>query len=78
MPVVQELKRIAEELNRFGRPRRRALARLTRPRLPSVVPRGVLQLDEAVDRAAVCEETFAHHGWHEAWRSARGRQVKRA
>ena len=33
-----------------------------------VVYRGALQLDEAFDPAAVFEETFARHGWREAWR----------
>jgi uncharacterized protein YjlB len=37
-------------------------------RLPLVVYRGALKLDEAYDPAAVFEETFAHHGWREAWR----------
>jgi uncharacterized protein YjlB len=37
-------------------------------RLPLVVYRSVLQLDEAYDPAAVLEETFARHGWREAWR----------
>jgi uncharacterized protein YjlB len=85
MPVVEELKRIVEKLTGIGRPRRRALARLTQPRapqlfrfrddgetpnsrLPLVVYRGALLLDEAFDPAAVFEETFARHGWREAWR----------
>jgi len=85
MPVVEELKRIVEKLTGIGRPRRRELARLTRPRapqlfrfrddgetpnsrLPLVVYRGALQLDEAYDPAAVFEQTFARHGWREAWR----------
>ncbi|HTE79654.1 MAG TPA: cupin, partial [Reyranella sp.] len=68
MPVVEELKRIVEKLTGIGRPRRRELARLTRPRapqlfrfrddgetpnsrLPLVVYRGALQLDEAYDPA---------------------------
>jgi uncharacterized protein YjlB len=37
-------------------------------RLPLVVYRGALRLDEAYDPAAVFEETFACHGWREAWR----------
>ena len=37
-------------------------------RLPLVVYRGALKLDEADDPAAVFEETFACHGWREAWR----------
>ena len=85
MPVVEELKRIVEKLTGFGRPQRRELARLARPRapqlfrfrddgetpnsrLPLVVYRGALQLDEAFDPAAVFEETFARHGWRESWR----------
>lgn len=85
MPVVEELKRIVEKLTGIGRPRRRELARLARPRapqlfrfrddgetpnsrLPLVVYRAALQLDEAFDPAAVFEETFARHGWREAWR----------
>jgi len=85
MPVVEELKRIVEKLTGIGRPRRRALARLARPRvpqlfrfrddgetpnsrLPLVVYRDALELDEAFDPAAVFEETFARHGWREAWR----------
>jgi uncharacterized protein YjlB len=86
MPVVEELKRIVEKLTGLGRPRRRALARLARPRMPQlfrfrddgetpnsrlplVVYRGALELDEAFDPAAVFEETFARHGWREAWRN---------
>ena len=86
MPVVEELKRIVEKLTGIGRPQRRELARLTRPRtpqlfrfrddgatpnsrLPLVVYRSALQLDEAFDPAAVFEETFASHGWREAWRN---------
>lgn len=37
-------------------------------RLPLVVYRGALKLDEAYDPAAVFEETFARHGWRETWR----------
>ena len=37
-------------------------------RLPLVVYRGALRLDEVFDPAAVFEETFARHGWREAWR----------
>jgi len=37
-------------------------------RLPLVVYRGALELDEAYDPAAVFEKTFARHGWREAWR----------
>ena len=85
MPVVEELKRIVEKLTGLGRPQRRELARLARPRapqlfrfrddgetpnsrLPLVVYRGALRLDEAFDPAAVFEETFARHGWRQSWR----------
>src|SRR5262245_32861430 len=85
MPVVEELKRIVKKLTGFGRPRRRALARLAQPRapqlfrfrddgetpnnrLPLVVYRGALKLDEAYDPAAIFEATFARHGWRESWR----------
>lgn len=85
MPVVEELKRIVEKLTGLGRPRRRELARLARPRtpqlfrfrddgetpnsrLPLVVYRGVLSLDEAFDPAVVFEEIFARHGWRDSWR----------
>ena len=37
-------------------------------RLPLVVYRGALKLDEAFDPAAVFEETFARHGWRDSWR----------
>jgi uncharacterized protein YjlB len=37
-------------------------------RLPLVVYRGALKLDEAFDPAAVFEETFARHGWRQSWR----------
>jgi len=37
--------------------------------LPLVVYRGALRLEEACDPAAVFEETFARHGWHDAWRN---------
>jgi uncharacterized protein YjlB len=37
-------------------------------RLPLVVYRSALRLDEAYDPAAVFEATFARHGWREAWR----------
>ncbi len=37
-------------------------------RLPLVVYRGAIKLDVAFDPAAVFEETFARHGWREAWR----------
>ena len=37
-------------------------------RLPLVVYRGALNLDEAFDPAAVFEETFARRGWRQSWR----------
>lgn len=36
MPFVEELKRIVEKLTGIGRPRRRELARLARPRAPQL------------------------------------------
>jgi uncharacterized protein YjlB len=85
MPVVEDLKRLVEKLTGFGRPARRDVRRLARPRppellrlrddgetpnnrLPVLVYRGALRLDEAFDPAAVFEETFAAHGWRKAWR----------
>lgn len=85
MPVVEELKRLVEKLTGIGRPARRDLRRLARPRppellrlrddgetpnnrLPVLVYRDALKLDEAFDPAAVFEETFAAHGWRKAWR----------
>ena len=37
-------------------------------RLPLVIYRGAVMLDEAYDPAAVFEELFAAHGWRDSWR----------
>ena len=39
------------------------------PRLPLIVYRGVLRAHEGRDRAAVCEDLFAEHGWANGWRN---------
>ena len=64
----------ARELARLARPRTPQLFRFRadgetpNSRLPLVVYRGALKLDEAFDPAAVFEETFARHGWRDSWR----------
>jgi uncharacterized protein YjlB len=39
------------------------------PRLPLIVYRGVLHAQEGRDRATVCEDLFAKHGWSNGWRN---------
>jgi uncharacterized protein YjlB len=62
------------DLRRLARPRPPELLRLRddgktpNNRLPVLVYRGALRLDEAFDPAAVFEKTFAAHGWRKAWR----------
>lgn len=86
MPVVEEIKRIAEKLTGIGRPpgtKLDRLARLRRPqtyhfvddgripnnaRLPMVLYRDAVRLDQGYDPAAVLEETFARNGWRDSWR----------
>ena len=85
MPVVEELKRLVEKLTGIGRPARRTVGRLARPRmprqlrlkddgatpnnrLPVLIYRQALRLDEAFDPAAVFEEIFAVNRWRGSWR----------
>jgi uncharacterized protein YjlB len=62
------------DVRRLARPRPPELLRLRddgetpNNRLPVLIYRGALRLDEAFDPAAVFEETFAAHGWRKAWR----------
>ncbi|HEY2871219.1 MAG TPA: cupin domain-containing protein [Reyranella sp.] len=39
------------------------------PRLPLILYRNVLQAPAGGDRAAVCEDLFARHGWANGWRN---------
>jgi uncharacterized protein YjlB len=39
------------------------------PRLPLILYRNVLQASAGGDRAAVCEDLFARHGWANGWRN---------
>ena len=63
-------------LGRLTRPVRPELLRFrddgqtpNNPRLPLVVYRRAVRLDNGYDPAAVIEEVFASHGWRKAWRN---------
>lgn len=84
MPIIQDTKKLAEQLTGIGRPDADKIAPRTvkpeehtfrddgetpnNPNFPFLIYRQAIVLDDTQDHAAVFEELFEKNGWANSWR----------